>query len=104
MINSFLARERLRFIQDRQFTGIANLHIGLHNAYGLVGNATSKLTCCLKFMQECDIDMLALVDTNLDEHTYQFDLVPDNFRTHYTITWVPKALNKGSGRDDKIMM
>jgi hypothetical protein len=73
------------------------LHIGTHNINGLAGDST-KLYRILNWMQENQVDIMALNETNLDQRNGFFK-IPDSFKEQFCIYWSSKQYdkNKGSG-------
>ncbi|CAB5121955.1 unnamed protein product [Rhizophagus irregularis] len=67
-IDSFLLSQRIRYEGQQQIDLDAlylTLHIGTHNINGLAGDNT-KLYRILNWMQENQVDIMALNETNLD--------------------------------------
>ncbi|PKC02881.1 DNase I-like protein [Rhizophagus irregularis] len=73
------------------------LHIGTHNINGLVGD-NAKLYRILNWMQENQVDIITLNETNLDQRNGFFK-IPDSFKKQFYIYWSNKQhdKNKGSG-------
>ena len=112
LIESFLAREKLKFINesrktisqpdihppDIQLLPLLNLHIATHNIRGLKSNM-NKLTYCIELMNTYDLDILALNETNLDEQACRFPPLTPLLQQSYASYWAPSATTKklGSG-------
>ena len=68
-IDSFLLSQRIRYEEQQQIDLDAlylTLHIGTHNINGLAGD-NAKLYRILNWMQENQVDIMALNETNLDQ-------------------------------------
>ncbi|RGB30729.1 hypothetical protein C1646_764929 [Rhizophagus diaphanus] len=72
-VNIFLARQRLRFIkenlnsQEMKDSIYLNLHIAAHNIDGIASTPSiQKLHSLLEFIEENNIDIIAISETNID--------------------------------------
>ncbi|GET52311.1 hypothetical protein RIR_jg16552.t1 [Rhizophagus irregularis DAOM 181602=DAOM 197198] len=73
------------------------LHIGTHNINGLIGNST-KLYRILNWMQENQVDIMALNETNLDQRN-SFFKTPDSFKEQFYIYWSSKQYDKNKDQE-----
>jgi hypothetical protein len=94
-IDSFLISQRIRYEEQQQIDLDAlylTLHIGTHNINGLARDST-KLYRILNWMQENQVDIMALNETNLDQRNGFFK-IPDSFKKQYYIYWSNKQHEK----------
>ncbi|CAB5101068.1 unnamed protein product [Rhizophagus irregularis] len=83
-IDSFLYSQRIRYEKQQQIDLDAlylTLHIGTHNINGLAGD-NAKLYGILSWMQENQVDIMALNETNLDQKNGFFK-TPNTVATGY---------------------
>ncbi|RGB41759.1 hypothetical protein C1646_751684 [Rhizophagus diaphanus] len=78
-INIFLVRQRLRFIkgnlnsQEMKDLMYLDLHIAAHNIDGIASTLSiQKLHSLLEFIEENNIDIMAILETNIDYHQEYF--------------------------------
>uniref|UniRef100_U9T5E4 Endonuclease/exonuclease/phosphatase domain-containing protein n=1 Tax=Rhizophagus irregularis (strain DAOM 181602 / DAOM 197198 / MUCL 43194) TaxID=747089 RepID=U9T5E4_RHIID len=96
-INSFLLSQRIRFEKQQMDLDALylTLHIGTHNINGLAGD-NAKLYGILNWMQENQVDIMALNKINLDQKNGVFK-TPDNFKEQFYIYWSSKQCDKHKG-------
>ncbi|CAB4403165.1 unnamed protein product [Rhizophagus irregularis] len=97
-IGSFLISQRIRYEEQQQIDLDAlylTLHIGTHNINGLAGD-NAKLYGILSWMQENQVDILALNETNLDQKNGFFKM-PNSFKEQFHIYWSSKQHDKQKG-------
>ncbi|RGB43473.1 hypothetical protein C1646_749700 [Rhizophagus diaphanus] len=84
-IDSFLLSQRIRFKKqqvDLDALYYLTLHIGTHNINGLAGD-NAKHYGILNWMQENQVDIMALNETNLNQKNGVFK-TPNNFKEQFT--------------------
>ncbi|EXX71849.1 hypothetical protein RirG_074840 [Rhizophagus irregularis DAOM 197198w] len=96
-IDSFLLSQHIRFEKQQMDLDALYLtfHIGTHNINGLAGD-NAKLYGILNWMQENQVDIMALNETNLNQKNGVFK-TPDNFKEQFYIYWSSKQCDKYKG-------